>query len=229
MKKYDILVIGHGSGGSIVEQALMHEMKTALVNAGPLGGTCLNVGCIPSKMILYPADRIMEIKEAKKLGIDATINSIDVKSIMDRMHGIIEESQHHMKGIDTIKNLDYYSMEGYFENDLKGNLTFVNDYYCKLLGHSSKEEILGKSYRVFQNEKTSKKLYKIYNQLYKNEIPSPVMLEREQLTPSGEIIYYEVLASLKHDSEGNKVGFFGLFRDIIHRGAGPDRPLHSSR
>jgi dihydrolipoamide dehydrogenase len=100
-----------------VEQALMHGMKTALVNAGPLGGTCLNVGCIPSKMIIYPADRIMEIQEAKKLGIDATINSIDVKSIMDRMHGLIEESQHHMKGINDIENLDYYGVEGYFEDD----------------------------------------------------------------------------------------------------------------
>ncbi|KKN31618.1 hypothetical protein LCGC14_0822190 [marine sediment metagenome] len=107
--------------------------------------------------------------------------------------------------------------EGYFEVDLRGNLTFVNDYYCKLLGHSSKEEILGKSYRVFQDEKTSDKLFKIYNSLYKNEIPTPVMLEREQLTPSGETIYYEALVSLKYNSEGNKVGFFGLMRDITER------------
>ncbi len=108
-------------------------------------------------------------------------------------------------------------MEGYFEVDLRGTLTFVNDCYCKIFGFSSKEEVLGKNHRYFQDEKTGKKLFKIYNQLYKNEIPSPVLIKRQNVTPSGETIYYETLADLKYDSEGNKVGFFGLIRDITER------------
>lgn len=44
MKTYDIIVIGSGSGGQIVENALNHGLTTALVDKGPAGGTCLNVG-----------------------------------------------------------------------------------------------------------------------------------------------------------------------------------------
>ena len=77
MKKYDVIVIGSGSGGIILDQAYRAGFKVAYVDRGPLGGTCLNVGCIPSKMLIYPADRIVEIQEAHKLGIDAEIKHID--------------------------------------------------------------------------------------------------------------------------------------------------------
>ena len=63
MKEYDVIVIGSGAGMIIVEGALSQSLKVALVDRGPLGGTCLNVGCIPSKMLIYPADRIAEIQE----------------------------------------------------------------------------------------------------------------------------------------------------------------------
>ncbi len=71
MKKYDAIVIGSGCGLNIVNDALHHGLKVALVDKGPLGGTCLNLGCIPSKMLIFPAERILEIHEAKNLGIEA--------------------------------------------------------------------------------------------------------------------------------------------------------------
>jgi len=83
MKEYDVIVIGSGAGMIIVEGALSQGLKVALVDRGPLGGTCLNVGCIPSKMLIYPADRIAEIQEARKLGIPAEITTIDFGSIME--------------------------------------------------------------------------------------------------------------------------------------------------
>ena len=58
MKEYDVIVIGSGSGMQIVEEALSHEYSVALVDKGPLGGTCPNLGCIPSRMLIYAADRI---------------------------------------------------------------------------------------------------------------------------------------------------------------------------
>ncbi len=63
MKEYDVIVIGSGAGMIIVEGALSQGLKVALVDREPLGGTCLNVGGIPSKMLIYPADRIAEIQE----------------------------------------------------------------------------------------------------------------------------------------------------------------------
>ena len=118
MKEYDVIVIGSGSGMSIVSGALNHGLTVALVDKGPLGGTCLNVGCIPSKMLIYPADRIVEIQEAKKLGISAEIKDIDFSSIMERMRGIVDDGVSHMReGLKHVENLDYYETEGHFVED----------------------------------------------------------------------------------------------------------------
>jgi mycothione reductase len=48
MKEYDVIVIGSGSGAIVASRAVAHGLKVALVDKGPLGGTCLNVGCILS-------------------------------------------------------------------------------------------------------------------------------------------------------------------------------------
>jgi mycothione reductase len=118
MKTYDVIVIGSGSGGEIVDAAVSHGMKVAWVDKGPLGGTCLNVGCIPSKMLIQPADRIMEIQEANKLGIKVEIKDIDFYVIMARMRQSIQGSHEMMqRGIKQAKNLDYYHGEGYFIQD----------------------------------------------------------------------------------------------------------------
>ncbi|MFW6082131.1 MAG: FAD-dependent oxidoreductase, partial [Desulfosalsimonas sp.] len=58
---YDVIVIGSGSGMLAVENAVEEGLSTALVDMGPAGGTCLNLGCIPSKMLIAAADRVMEI------------------------------------------------------------------------------------------------------------------------------------------------------------------------
>jgi dihydrolipoamide dehydrogenase len=118
MKKFDVIVIGSGSGGEIVESALSHNFSVAWVDKGPLGGTCLNVGCIPSKMLIYPADRIVEIQDAKKLGIKADINEVDFNLIMKHMREPIIESHEHMeKGLHNIDNFTYYKGIGHFISD----------------------------------------------------------------------------------------------------------------
>ena len=118
MKSYDVIVIGSGCGTIIAEEAVAHGFKTALVDRGPLGGTCLNLGCIPSKMLIYPADRIAEIEAAGKLGIEARIGNIDFKAIMARMRRIVRENQDHIReGIAQADSLDFYEGEGHFSAD----------------------------------------------------------------------------------------------------------------
>ena len=118
MKKFDVIVIGSGSGGEIVESALSKNFSVAWVDKGPLGGTCLNVGCIPSKMLIYPADRIVEINESEKLGIRAEIKDIDFKKIMKHMKQPIIESHEHMEqGIHNIEDFSYYKGTGHFISD----------------------------------------------------------------------------------------------------------------
>ena len=118
MKEYDVIVIGSGSGMTIVNEALNHGLHVALVDKGPLGGTCLNVGCIPSKMLIVPADRIVEMQEANKLGIDVNVKSIDFKSVMGRMRRLVKEDRGQIRaGISASDNLDFYEEEGHFVAD----------------------------------------------------------------------------------------------------------------
>ncbi len=119
IKKYDVIVIGSGSGGEIVDAALSDGFSVAWVDKGPLGGTCLNFGCIPSKMLIYPADRVIEIKESEKLGIKAEIKDINFKKIMEHMREPVRESHEHMVvGLKTtMENFQYYKGEGHFVDD----------------------------------------------------------------------------------------------------------------
>jgi len=130
MKEYDVIVVGSGSGMLIVDEALSIGLKVALVDKGPYGGTCLNLGCIPSKTLIYPADIVAQIQEAKKLGIDAEIRNIDFGSIMERMRKGRQEVQSQIRhGVAEIEELDFYEGEGYFVDfdgeKLKGKKVFL--------------------------------------------------------------------------------------------------------
>ena len=135
MKEYDVIVIGSGAGASLVNDALEHNKTVALVDKGPVGGTCLNVGCIPTKLIVYPADRIMEIREAKKLGITAEIKEIDFKAIMDHMRGTVKKSHDRIQdALEKAKDFDFYLGEARFTSEytlevnnqkIKGKTIFI--------------------------------------------------------------------------------------------------------
>ena len=116
MKSYDVVVIGAGDVGlGIVFKAVAQGLKVALVGKGPVGGTCLNYGCVPSKTLIYAADRISEIREATKFGVQAPIIAIDFQAIMDRMRKAVSGGQN---GISTAlkesENLDFFNSEGHF-------------------------------------------------------------------------------------------------------------------
>ncbi len=131
MKKYDFIIIGSGCGMNIVDEALGNGLSVALVDKGPLGGTCANTGCIPSKMLIFAADRIAEIQEASELGIEAGIRSIDFDSIMERMRKSVRENQEHMKrGMAETKDLDFYEGVG----------RFIADYTLEVNGEKIKSD-----------------------------------------------------------------------------------------
>ena len=118
MKEYDVVVVGSGSGMLIADEASSNGLKVAVVDRGPLGGTCLNLGCIPSKTLVFVADRVAEIEEAGKLGIEAEVRSVDFAAIMERMRSSREEAQGHIRhGIHELEGLDFYEGEGHFVAD----------------------------------------------------------------------------------------------------------------
>jgi mycothione reductase len=118
MKEYEVVVIGSGAGLIVVQNALAHGFSTALVDKGPVGGTCLNLGCIPSKMLIYPADRVAEIRDSSKLGITADVKDVDFAAIMKRMSNTVAKGEEHVReGIKYSEELDFYEGEGFFVDE----------------------------------------------------------------------------------------------------------------
>lgn len=88
METYDLVIIGSGSGNAI--PAELADWKIALVERGVFGGTCLNVGCIPSKMFVLPADVALAAGHSERLGLDTSFNGVDWPAIRDRVFGRID-------------------------------------------------------------------------------------------------------------------------------------------
>ena len=118
MERFDVLVVGSGSGMAIVEGALSKGMRVALVDKDPLGGTCLNRGCIPSKTVIYPADLVQEINNAINLGVKARVEHVDFSGIMERTSRSIAEDRHHMEeGVKRTRNLSFFPAQGEFVDE----------------------------------------------------------------------------------------------------------------
>lgn len=83
-----------------------------------MGGTCLNNGCIPSKMLIHPADMVRSIQEAGAVGVHASIDGIDFPLIMKRMHKVVDEGRAQMEeNIRSRENLTYYQERAEFTDE----------------------------------------------------------------------------------------------------------------
>ncbi|HHU09371.1 MAG TPA: mycothione reductase [Intrasporangiaceae bacterium] len=89
MPHHELIIIGSGSGNTLLTDHL-DGVDVGIVEAGRFGGTCLNVGCIPTKMFVVPADRIVEGQEAARIGVDAPLARADWPAIRDRIFGRID-------------------------------------------------------------------------------------------------------------------------------------------
>lgn len=85
---FDLIIVGSGSGNSIPEY--LADWKIALVERDVFGGTCLNRGCIPSKMFVLPADVAQAAKNSAHLGIETSYAGADWPAIRDRVFGLID-------------------------------------------------------------------------------------------------------------------------------------------
>ena len=118
MERFDVLVVGSGSGMIVASTAVESGFKTAVVDKGPMGGTCLNVGCVPSKMLIYPADVIDAFYEAAALGVHGTVTSVDFKTIMDRMHKLVNhDSDEQAESVRRTPELKWFNQQGEFISD----------------------------------------------------------------------------------------------------------------
>lgn len=88
--EFDLIVIGSGSGLDVANAAAQHGMKVAIIEKSRMGGTCLNRGCIPSKLLIHSADVAETIRTAGTFGIRVEGFSVDFESIVSRSNRIVD-------------------------------------------------------------------------------------------------------------------------------------------
>jgi diguanylate cyclase (GGDEF)-like protein/PAS domain S-box-containing protein len=125
----------------------------------------------------------------------------------------IEEKIRHSE--ERYRNILETIEDGYFEVDLSGCYTFVNDIICRHLKYS-REELIGMNNRQFQDEENAKKTYQFFVEVYKTG-KSVGAFEMEAIRKDGTRQVYEVSISPIRDAEGKTIGFRGISRDINER------------
>ena len=90
METFDIIVIGTGGGTKIVRPAAALGYRVAVIEKGRLGGTCLNHGCIPSKMLIHAAEVADTVAHAHRFDIEAAVNRVHFAQLVNRVSGVID-------------------------------------------------------------------------------------------------------------------------------------------
>jgi mycothione reductase len=113
VRTYDLIVIGAGSGNMLITPELA-GLRVAIVEPDRFGGTCLNRGCIPSKMLVLAADAARSVTEAERLGVHARLDRVDWPGIRDRVFGRIDPIHDSGVAYRRSKGVDVYTQPARF-------------------------------------------------------------------------------------------------------------------
>ncbi len=111
---FDLVVIGSGAGLMAAEAASRQGLQVALIEKGKVGGTCLTRGCIPSKMLVYPADLMREAQRGYKAGVTFSGVRADWASISQRVWERIDFSKTIEDSLPSYPGLTFLKGEGRF-------------------------------------------------------------------------------------------------------------------
>ncbi len=129
MPHYDLVIVGTGSGNSILGPDFAGK-KTAIVEKGTFGGTCLNVGCIPTKMFVYAADVAYTPSHSAKYGVDEELKGVRWRDIRDRIFGRIDPiaagGAEYRRSHEDNKDVDVYEGTGRFTGHKELRVSFAD-------------------------------------------------------------------------------------------------------
>lgn len=97
MQKFDLIVIGSGSGLDVVNAIYQYGLKVAVIEKHRMGGTCLNRGCIPSKLLIHSADVAEIIKRSHLFGLKVNGFSVDFPTLVERVNGIVDSESNELR------------------------------------------------------------------------------------------------------------------------------------
>src|SRR5437764_12949819 len=109
--EHDLVVVGGGPGGyAAAFLAADHGKQVTLVNdSDKIGGTCLHVGCIPSKALLHTAKAITDARDAAKIGVVFGEPKIDVEAIRKHWHKVVQTLTTGLQGLCKKRGVKYRS------------------------------------------------------------------------------------------------------------------------
>jgi dihydrolipoamide dehydrogenase len=114
---YDVVVIGCGPGGyAAAIRSAQLGAKVAMVEAGDIGGTCVNRGCIPSKIWLKAAAILKMIQAGADFGIEASVNNVNFKAIVERKNGVAGEIAMGMEALLGANGVELIRGQGIIKN-----------------------------------------------------------------------------------------------------------------
>ena len=117
MKHFDLGVIGSGAGLLVLDAALQKGLECALIEKDAIGGTCLNRGCIPSKILTYPADLLCQIRRAESVGISVSSLRVDWQKIKGRVRERQGDGAEMLAQYEKMPNFTLYAGSGQFVGD----------------------------------------------------------------------------------------------------------------
>ncbi len=110
---FDVVILGAGSGGyACALRAAQLGLKVALVEKGKLGGTCLHVGCIPTKALLHAAEVADSARESEQFGVNATLEGIDMGGVNKYKDGVVSRLFKGLTGLIKGRGITVIEGEG---------------------------------------------------------------------------------------------------------------------
>ena len=130
---YDLITLGAGSGGlSIIERAASYGRRCAVIERGSIGGTCVNVGCVPKKIMWFGANLAHMLEDAKAYGFDLCVDGFDWGALVARREKYIDGINHWYHGYLRDLGVD----------EIAGEASFVDAHTVSVGGkHYSAEHI----------------------------------------------------------------------------------------
>src|ERR671910_1097135 len=112
IEKFDLIVVGSGSGLGVANAIFQHGLRVTIIEKDRMGGTCLNRGCIPSKLLIHSADVAETIKRAHLFGIKVDGFTVDFQRMVERVNNITDSSSEQiMNAFEGIQNPKLFSKE----------------------------------------------------------------------------------------------------------------------
>jgi mycothione reductase len=138
MKEYDVIAVGTGSAMYVIDGLMQRNpnAKIAVIDKDEPGGICLTRGCIPSKILLYPAEVVRTIQRASIFGIEVDLKTVNFAQVMKRMRTIVDKDIESIRqGLSSSPNIDYYHATAEFtgpytlkvqDETIRSNMIFLS-------------------------------------------------------------------------------------------------------